>query len=197
MLAGPNGSGKSTLAAQLRQTAGGTAGIWINADEIAARMRTESSGNANYALAAAIEADLLRHAALDAGHDLITETVMSHDRWVLFFEKAKARGYRIALYFVTTCEPAINVARVRERVASGGHDVPEARIRARYARVMEKVLPRVLPLTDKTYVFDNSSVETGLDLLAVYAGGVFTLRPAARTSHLHGWLTWLIKFTTT
>lgn len=197
ILAGPNGSGKSTLAAQLRAEIPGAPKIWINADEIAARLRAESSGNTHIALAAAIEADRLRHAALDAGRDLITETVMSDGlRWVPFFQKAAARGYRIVLYFVTTSDAAINVARVRARVAHGGHDVPEARIRSRYKKVMEEVLPMVLPLTYTASIFDNSQSERNNSspcLIAVYRDGRLRLRAEARDSALRGWLKGLMR----
>ena len=188
MIAGPNGSGKSTLAAQLRAEIATSPGIWINADEIAARMRAESSDDGDESLAAAIEADRLRHLALDAGRDLITETVMSDLRWELFFLKAKGLGYRIALYFVTTSDPTINIERVRTRVALGGHDVPEDRIRSRYDKVMEGVLPRVLPLTDKAYLFDNSGVEAGMRLIAVYRDGHLMRRDEASSSALGAWL---------
>lgn len=193
VIAGPNGSGKSTLAAQLRAEFATPPGIWINADEIAVRLRAESSGNTDKSFAAALEANRLRHAMLDAGRDLITETVMSDTRWVLFFQKAKARGYRIALYFVTTSDPAINVARVRTRAALGGHAVPEDRIRSRYDKVMESVLPRVLPLTHKAYLFDNSGVESAMRLIAVYRDGRLTLRDEARDSALAGWLAGLMR----
>jgi predicted ABC-type ATPase len=192
VIAGPNGSGKSTLAAQLRAEFATPPGIWINADDIAARMRAESSDNTDKSLAAAIEADRLRHVTLDAGHDLITETVMSDARWVIFFQRAKARGYRIALYFVTTSDPAINVARVRARVALGGHAVPEERIRARYEKVMGSVLPRVLPLTDKAYLFDNSGVESGMRLIAVYRDKRLIKRDEALASALADWLAGLM-----
>lgn len=188
MIAGPNGSGKSTLAAQLRAETATSPGIWVNADEIAAHLHAESSGNADQSLAAAIEADRLRHAALDTGQNLITETVMSDPRWELFFRKAKARGYRIALYFVTTSDPAINVARVSARVALGGHTVPENRIRSRYDKVMERMLPLVLPLTDRAYLFDNSGVEAGMLLIATYRDGRLIVREEARVSALAGWL---------
>ena len=192
VLAGPNGSGKSTLAAQLRVEIPGAPKIWINADEIAARLRDETPGNINIALAAAIEADRLRHAALDAARDLITETVMSDGlRWVPFFQKAVARGYRIVLYFVTTRDAAINVARVRARVKRGGHDVPEARIRSRYKKVMEEVLPKILPLTYEAYIFDNSESERSDSspcLIAVYRDGGLKLRAEARNSAILGWL---------
>ena len=193
VIAGPNGSGKSTLAAQLRAEIPGAPKIWINADEIAIRLRDESSDKADKALAAAIEADRLRHAALEAGRDLITETVMSSARWAPFFQKAAARGYRIVLYFVTTSDAAINVARVRARVERGGHDVPEARIRSRYKKVMEDVLPSVLPLTHMAYFFDNSGSASGKHLVAVYRDGRLRLRAEARGSKLAGWLAGLMR----
>lgn len=194
ILAGPTGSGKSTLAEQLRGEFKIPPGIWVNADEIAARMRGESPGNTNPSLAAAMEADRLRHAALDAGHDLITETVMSDAiRWVPFFQKATALGYRISLYFVTTSDASINVARVRTRVAMQGHDVPEDRIRSRYTKVMRHVLPLVMPLTHQTFVFDNSSVENGMRLIAVYRNGRLVQFDEARNSALGGWLAGLMR----
>ncbi len=119
---------------------------------------------------------------------------MSDDaRWVPFFQKAKAREYRIALYFVTTSDPAINIARVRARVALGGHAVPEERIRSRYEKVMESVLPRVLPLTHKAYLFDNSGVETGMHLIAFYRDGRLIRRDEAQSSALAGWLAGLMR----
>ena len=176
--------------AQLRERFSTSLGVWINADEIAARMQAESRGTVGISLAAAIEADRLRHAALDAGRDLITETVMSDEaRWASFFKKARQRGYRVALYFVTTADPEINVARVRTRVAMGGHAVPEERIRSRYRKVMQTVLPGILPLVDKAYLFDNGSVEAGMRLIAVYREGRVILRDEARDSELAGWLT--------
>jgi len=156
-------------------------------------MRAESPDKSDSSLAAAIEADRLRHAALDAGDDLITETVMSDTRWLTFFKKAKARGYRIALYFVTTSDPTINVERVRARVALGGHAVPEDRIRSRYAKVMEQVLPIILPLIDKAYLFDNSGVEAGMRLVAVYRDGRLTRRDEVRSGAIEAWLAGLMR----
>ena len=157
-------------------------------------MYGEAAGNTDIPLAAAIEADRLRHSALDAGADFITETVMSDEaRWAPFFHKAKARGYRITLYFVTTSDPAINVARVRIRVKMGEHAVPEDRIYSRYKKVMQDVLPRVLPLTDKAYLFDNSSVESGMRLVAVYRDGLLIRSDAASDSALADWLAGLMR----
>ena len=71
--------------------------------------------------------------------------------------------------------------------------MPENRIRSRYDKVMERVLPRVLTLTDKAYLFDNSSVEMGMRLIAVYRDRRLMAREVARDSKLAGWLGGLMR----
>jgi predicted ABC-type ATPase len=39
--------------------------------------------------------------------------------------QARERGFDVALIYVGTIDPSINVVRVANRVALGGHDVPE------------------------------------------------------------------------
>lgn len=157
-------------------------------------MSISAPGKAGLALAAAIEADHLRHQALESRRDLITETVMSDaKRWVPFVLKARKLGYRITLYFVTTEDPVINIARIRTRVAMGGHNVPEDRVRSRYRKVMHEVLPQVFAVVDKAYIFDNSYIDKGLQLLAIMRDKEFVMREPARDSKLAGWLSslWL------
>ena len=84
------------------------------------------------------------------------ETVMSHISKVEFLQLAKQQGYRTYLYFVSTVDPDINIARVQYRVSQGGHGVPEHKIRERYYRSMD-LLMQAVDATDRTYFFDNSS----------------------------------------
>jgi predicted ABC-type ATPase len=49
----------------------------------------------------------------------------------------------------------LNVARVRARVARGGHDIPEHRIRERYASSLLNVI-RLMPHLTELRVYDNS-----------------------------------------
>ena len=60
------------------------------------------------------------------------ETVMSDESKLEYIRLAQSMGYRIYLYFVSTKDVEINIGRVRFRVETGGHDVPEAKIRKRY-----------------------------------------------------------------
>ena len=54
-----------------------------------------------------------------------------------------------------TCNENINVARVKARHASGGHDVPEDKIRVRYHRALA-LIPRLLNVCNKVMIYDNS-----------------------------------------
>ena len=149
VFAGPNGSGKSTVTKGVPLV-----GVYVNADEI-----KRQSGFSD--LEAAQEAELIRNALLDRGVDFTFETVLSTDRNIKLLEKAKAAGYEIFAVFVLTKDLEINVQRVRERVASGGHGVPAEKVRSRYARSL-KNLAKLVRIADMTRVVDNSGTEPNL-----------------------------------
>jgi predicted ABC-type ATPase len=79
---------------------------------------------------------------------------------------ARERGFDVALIYVGTSDPSINVARVANRVALGGHDVPEVDIRRRYIRSLLN-LPIAAARADVSVIFDNSN-DDGFQLLAVF-----------------------------
>ena len=84
------------------------------------------------------------------------ETVMSHISKVEFLQQAKRQGFKTYLYYVSTVDPMINIARVKYRVSVGGHPVPEQKIVERYYRSMD-LLMQAVDASDRTYLFDNSS----------------------------------------
>jgi predicted ABC-type ATPase len=158
MFAGPNGSGKTTLIQHI-QGQGIDLGHYINADDIAA---TLSGGYDQRVREAQAIADQRRETCLRNGEDFSFETVMSHPSKVEFLARATAAGFDSTLYFISTENPALNVARVAQRVAQGGHDVPTDRIVARYARTMA-LLPAALMAANQAFVFENSG-PGGLEL---------------------------------
>lgn len=81
---------------------------------------------------------------------------MSHISKVEFLKEAQAQGFKTYLYFVSTVDPEINIARVKYRVSIGGHPVPEQKIRDRYFRSMD-LLMQAVEVTDRAFLFDNSS----------------------------------------
>ncbi len=109
----------------------------------------------------AILADYLRHSLLKTDETFSFESVFSHPDKINFIEKANKQGYRTYLYFVSTNSPEINIERVKERVSQGGHDVPEGKIRKRYKRSLDNLLP-AMKLAYRTYIFDNSGKQAKL-----------------------------------
>lgn len=192
IVAGPNGSGKSTAVPHLQKV--GTLGVLVNADEIAAslsRQKGEPKPSLETQWEAAISAEEMRWAFLDRGVSFATETVMSDKpRWTAFIEKAKQRGYKVVLYFITTVHPSINVKRIEERVKAGGHEVDPTKTVSRYHRVMEDVLPFILPMVDEAILFDNSSALEGAVPVLLLQGG--KLKQLAATAKMPDWAKSLI-----
>lgn len=108
-------------------------------------------------LAAAI-VDFLRAELMRRGDSFSFETVMSHRSKIEFFKQARAAGYKTYLYFVCTFSADLNVARVRSRVETGGHGVPEDKIRERYARSLA-LAREAASHAYRAYFFDNSRSE--------------------------------------
>jgi predicted ABC-type ATPase len=69
--------------------------------------------------------------------------------------QAQEAGYRTYLYYVATDDPEINVSRVANRVALGGHAVPEDKIVSRYHRSLALLMDAIRH-TNRAYIFDNS-----------------------------------------
>ncbi len=115
-------------------------------------------GTAFTAYHASVLSDLLRRTALDAGRSFSFETVMSFPDKVALLAEARRRGFRTYLYYIATEDPEINVQRVRNRVADGGHGVPEPKIVERYHRSLGQ-LAAAIRHADRAYLFDTSEAE--------------------------------------
>ena len=133
VIAGPNGSGKTTITTKVLKHEWVENCIYINPDNIA----KEKFGDWNSlesVLKSAKHCTDLRNTTLEKGESLIFETVFSSDDKIDFIKKAKALGYFIRLFFVSTYHPSINASRVARRVLAGGHDVPITKIINRYSK---------------------------------------------------------------
>jgi predicted ABC-type ATPase len=162
MIAGPNGSGKTTLTKKMR--AGGVDfGVYINPDDIALTLTGDYPARVAQAQ---IEADRLRDECLKEGRSFSFETVMSHPSKIELLKQAKALGFDALLYFVSTANPRINVRRVAQRVAEGGHDVPVDRIIDRYERTMA-MLPAAILAADVARLFDNTELKGASETTAI------------------------------
>jgi predicted ABC-type ATPase len=121
-------------------------------------VRTTAS-NASYD--AALVAAFIRAELISAGRSFSFESVFSHGSKLEELRRAAQKGFRIYLYFVAMDAPELCVARVRERVSLGGHDVPEKKIVKRYPAALGNLVP-ALSIAYRAYVFDNSGREAVL-----------------------------------
>ncbi len=104
---------------------------------------------------ASVLSDFIRHKLLANKASLSFETVMSSPDKIEFLKKAQDSGFRTYLYYVATDDPLINISRVRYRIKTGGHSVPEDKIVTRYHRSIN-LLSDALQYTHRAYIFDNS-----------------------------------------
>lgn len=143
VFAGPNGSGKSTITGFFE-----IVGDYTNADEIVKTMNISNQEAAEYV-------DRMRYKAIERDEDFTFETVLSSQYKIELLKKAKENGYFIKCIFVLTVNPYTNVARVKARAASGGHDVEEKTVISRYHKSLKNV--RVLmELCDILHIYDNT-----------------------------------------
>lgn len=143
VFAGPNGSGKSTIFELTSLTC-----PYINADEI-------KKSSLCTDLEAAQLAENIREALLEVNEEFAFETVLSTRRNLDLLNRAKQKGYFIRCIYVLTNHSSINVARVAARKASGGHGVPENKIRSRYVKALQ-LLPELISVCDICHIYDNS-----------------------------------------
>jgi len=78
---------------------------------------------------------------------------------------ARAHGFEIVLVYIGTENVEINLARIRDRVLAGGHNVPEPDVRRRFTRSFQN-FPLAIQRADHTILFDNST-EEGYRLVAI------------------------------
>lgn len=171
LIAGPNGSGKSTYVALALQPI--THLPFVNADVIAAeRWPHDQAAHAYDASRAAAEE---RAQLLADGRSFITETVFSHASKLELVHEAIARGYLVHVHVILV-PVELSVSRVAERVLGGGHDVPEQKIRERYARMWD-LIAMARTAADRADFLDNSTAANPFRRVAVYEHGLLIGTP--------------------
>ena len=156
IIAGPNGSGKTTLVRSgVLSAVLPVPALSINPDDIARDLAGGAQPTPAQSLHAAQRADAQLDAAIAADQPVMVETVLSSDKLISRVEAAQARGYQVALIYVTLRDGALNVMRVEQRKQQGGHDVPAARVLDRRAR-SHALFSWFARRADLVLVFDNT-----------------------------------------
>ncbi len=68
----------------------------------------------------------------------------------------KDKGYKIHIYFLWIPSSQLAIARVKDRVAQGGHNVPIIDIKRRFERSTEKFFKQYRLLADQWMMFNNA-----------------------------------------
>ena len=156
VIAGPNGCGKSTLT----RMSGFTGIDIIDPDAIARGLGSDKH------VQAAREALRWRRDALGAGQTHLVETTLTGSGILRHMAAARRKDYWIVLHFVSVGSPDLALDRIRNRVALGGHDVPEADVRRRFERSHAR-LPTVISWADVALLYDNANPDRPFREVAV------------------------------
>lgn len=158
IVVGPNGSGKSSA---IYETKIADEIIFVNPDDIAAEEFSHVSDTALRDKLAWLNCNAKRESLLTEGMTFGFETVGSHPSKVEFIQNARDLGYKVTLLFVATEDPAINIRRIAERHAKGGHTVPDQKVIERYYRTLD-LLKDYFRVADDAFVWDNSIDSDGI-----------------------------------
>ncbi len=85
------------------------------------------------------------------------ETTLATRCFSNIINKAHNLGYVVSLLYFWLDSPELAIARVRQRVKAGGHDIPKDVIIRRYYAGLKNLFNLYTPICDYWMVFDNSS----------------------------------------
>ena len=153
IIAGPNGAGKTTFAKTFLPDYLNCR-IFVNADLIAGGIAPFAPKDA------AIKAGklLLEEIRSTAKRrvDFGFETTLSGRSHPHLFRDLIQSGYDLHLFFLWIPTVEISLKRIAERVARGGHDIPEPVARRRFHRGIENLFLRYNEFLSSWAIFDNS-----------------------------------------
>ena len=140
IIAGPNGAGKTTFATEfLPQYA--KCKNFVNADLIAFGLAPFSPESAAIK-AGRILLEQLRSLS-EQKADFAFESTLSGTAYVPFLKKLKSKGYVIHIFYLWVPKVGLSLARIKERVAKGGH---EKAMRSAVLKVVEEHKKSGVPL---------------------------------------------------
>lgn len=166
IIAGPNGAGKTTFAGEFLPKEANCP-IFINADLIAAGLSPFKPELAALKAGRHMLEEIHEHA--NRRESFAFETTLSGRSYSIMIRQWREMGYKVKLFFLSLPSPEMAIARVHNRVAQGGHNVPEETVRHRFHAGLANFHTIYKPLVDEWALYDNSDVtpvliEEGINL---------------------------------
>lgn len=177
VLAGVNGAGKSSLGGRHLLDASGMP--WFDPDAFAREYRAATGCSQQDANALAWAEGMRRFdEAVADGTSYAFETTLG-GRTVPAKVAAAAATHDVAIWYCGLASPELHIARVKARVAAGGHDIAESKIRERWETSRLNLIA-LLPRVSSLVVYDNSAeavpgepVPDPVQVLDLHDGTVF------------------------
>lgn len=153
ILAGINGAGKTTASRHIL-THALKIPVFVNADTIA-RGLNAFDVESEAAKAGRIMLEHLHELAAKRA-TFAFETTLSGRAYAPWLASLRGSGYEVKLFYYWLESADAAIARVAERVRSGGHHVPDETIRRRYRLSVQNFFRLYRPIADEWRVYDNS-----------------------------------------
>jgi len=154
VLAGTNGAGKSSVGGAIFRESGAE---YFNPDEAAHRFRTTNPSMTQEEANSAAwhQGKRLLERAISERLDFAFETTLGGHTIAGLLHQALSENIEVRIWYVGLANPELHIARVHSRVAAGGHDIPEAKIRERFEKSRLNLVD-LMPKLTELRVFDNS-----------------------------------------
>lgn len=136
IIAGPNGAGKTTFALEYLPSIG--VKRFLNADMIASGLSPFAPETQALAAGRLFLEEI--EGCIAAAEDFAFETTLSGRSYLKLVDRLKAAGWTVELHYLALPQAAISKRRVAERVAHGGHNIPDADIDRRFPRSLHNLL---------------------------------------------------------
>jgi predicted ABC-type ATPase len=156
IIAGPNGAGKTVFACSFLPEEAHCP-RFINADLIAAGLSPFAPEAAAAKAARLMLGEIA--ACVNRGESFAFETTLSGLGYRQHIDQWRFLGYHISLYFLALPNAEAAIGRVAQRVRQGGHDIPEAVIRRRFAAGVRNFDDHYKARVDAWAFYDNAGPE--------------------------------------
>lgn len=136
--AGANGAGKSSIVQPFIENNGGA---YFNPDQFATTLIEHGMPVAEANATAWARGYEQLCTAVEDGSSYAFETTLGGRSIPFQLMHALAFDRQVVILYVGLTSPELHLQRIRERVARGGHDIPEDKVRQRYDNSRQNLLP--------------------------------------------------------
>ena len=153
IISGCNGSGKTTASYTLLPDLLNCR-EFVNSDEFAKSFSPFDPGAASVTASRYMLMKI--NYLLERKADFCVETTLATRSLLQIVRQAQQQNYETTVLYFWLNSPELAIERVRDRVESGGHHIPDAVIRRRYVMGLQYLFDVYIPVIDRWILADNS-----------------------------------------